>query len=75
MQLYSEVFCVEMGRREMPKNVKKWLKNHFHQGLRLVQAMQGNVKRHRDIEGIHTKNILSKSLQGGEMGSSMCTIQ
>lgn len=71
MKLYSEVFCVEMGKRVMPKNPKMWLKKHFHEGLRLVQRMQGNVKRHRDIEKIHTPRILAMSndLQGGSSDS------
>jgi hypothetical protein len=65
MSLYSMVFCVEMKRRAMPENVRMWLKQTFARGRILVKELHGNVKRHNEIEKIHTKNILQMAIQGG----------
>jgi hypothetical protein len=64
MQLYSEVFCVEMRRKAMPPNVKQWLLNHFREGSVLVRELGGNLKKHKQIESIHTPAILKMS--GGQ---------
>lgn len=58
MKLYSDVFCVEMGKKSPPYNVKLWLKDSFTEGRFLVKELGGNVKRHNDIEKIHTPRIL-----------------
>lgn len=66
MQLYSEVFCVEMRRRSMPPNVKQWLSEHFREGDSLVRQLGGNLKKHKQIEGIHTPTILKMAgVSGG----------
>lgn len=64
MQLLSEVFCVEMRRKKIPPNVKQCLSEHFREGSVLVRQLGGNLKKHKQIESIHTPNIL-KMVKGG----------
>lgn len=71
MQLYSDVFCIEMGRKARPAHVHEYLKQNFQQGRALIKSLTSSkaiLTRHNEIEGIHTPRILA--MTGGGIGNT-----
>ncbi len=60
MNLYSDILCVEMGRKKIPhgEDPKQWLKAKFREGDVYVRQLHGDIQKHHQIEQIHTPAIL-----------------